>query len=138
MAYTNQHQHGRFGFVHYAMPSVPVPPVTLLTDTSMVSRCRLLAAHGARSCLSVRTQPLTATNAPSKTIPPSFFDHYMQSSRTERHRRGLGNADAAANNSTLLMCVMRQQPPARTLLSDLSPKILDRLTKKVLKTSRLL
>ena len=42
----------------YAMPSVPVPPITLVTD--MVARCRLLAAHGPRSCLSVRTQPLTA------------------------------------------------------------------------------
>ena len=50
----------------YAMPSVPVPPmITLLTD--MVPRCRLLAAHGLRSCLSVRTQPLTATGAPSQT-----------------------------------------------------------------------
>ena len=49
----------------YAMPSVPVPPIMLLTD--VVSRCRLLAAHGARSCLSVRTQPLTATGAPSQT-----------------------------------------------------------------------
>ena len=39
----------------------PVPPIILLTD--MVSRCRLLAAHGLRSCLSVRTQPLTATGA---------------------------------------------------------------------------
>ena len=28
----------------YAMPSVPVPPVILLTD--LVPRCRLLAAHG--------------------------------------------------------------------------------------------
>ena len=26
------------------MPSVPVPPITLLTD--VVPRCRLLAAHG--------------------------------------------------------------------------------------------
>ena len=49
----------------YAMPSVPVPPIILLTD--MVTRCRLLAAHGATSCLSVRTQPLTATGAPSQT-----------------------------------------------------------------------
>ena len=49
----------------YAMPSVPAPPIILLTD--MVTRCRLLAAHGARSCLSVRTQPLTATGAPSQT-----------------------------------------------------------------------
>ena len=48
----------------YAMPSVPVPLIILLTD--MVSRCRLLAAHGARSCLLVRTQPLMAT-APSQT-----------------------------------------------------------------------
>ena len=51
----------------YATPSVPVPPITILKD--MVTRCRLLlffsffllcvffcAAHGARSCLSVRTQ----------------------------------------------------------------------------------
>ena len=30
----------------YAMPSVPVPPITLLTE--MVARCRLLAAHGAK------------------------------------------------------------------------------------------
>ena len=34
----------------------------LLTD--MVPRCRLLAAHGLRSCLSARTHPLTATGAP--------------------------------------------------------------------------
>ena len=45
--------------------SVPVPPIILLTD--MVPRCRLLAAHGLRSCLSARTQPLTATGAPSQT-----------------------------------------------------------------------
>ena len=53
----------------YAMPSVPVPPITLLTDhvTDMVTRSRLLAAHGLASCLSVRTQPLTATGAPSQT-----------------------------------------------------------------------
>ena len=43
----------------------PCPPIILLTD--MVSRCRLLAAHGLTSCLSVRTQPLTATGAPSQT-----------------------------------------------------------------------
>ena len=48
----------------YSMPSVPVPPIIL---TDMVPRCRLLAAHGPRSCLSVRTQPLTATGAPSQT-----------------------------------------------------------------------
>ena len=39
--------------------------ILLLTD--MVTRCGLLTAHGARSCLSVRTQPLTATGAPSQT-----------------------------------------------------------------------
>ena len=33
----------------------------------MVARCRLLAAHSARSCLSVRTQPPMATGAPSQT-----------------------------------------------------------------------
>ena len=33
----------------------------------MVARCRLLAENGSRSCLSVRTQPLTATGAPSQT-----------------------------------------------------------------------
>ena len=50
----------------YAMPSVPVPPIMSLTD--MIARCRPLAAHtGARSCPSVRTQPLTATSAPSWT-----------------------------------------------------------------------
>ena len=47
----------------YAMPSVLVPPVIL---TDLVARCRLLAAHGPRSCLSVRTQPPTATGAPSQ------------------------------------------------------------------------
>ena len=52
-------------FRAYAMPSVPVPPITLLTD--MVPRCRLLTAHGLLSCLSARTQPLTATGAPSQT-----------------------------------------------------------------------
>ena len=59
----------------YAMPSVPVPPIILLTD--MVPRCRLLAAHGPRSCLSVRTQPLTATGAPSQTstIPCHAISH---------------------------------------------------------------
>ena len=47
----------------------PVPPITSLT--AMVSRCRLLAAHGPTSCPSVRTQPLTATGAPShiSTMP---------------------------------------------------------------------
>ena len=39
----------------YAMPSVPVPPITLLTD--VVARCRLLAAHGARSCLCIGEDP---------------------------------------------------------------------------------
>ena len=34
----------------------------------MVARCRLLAAHGAKSCQSVRAQPLTATGAPSQTF----------------------------------------------------------------------
>ena len=34
---------------------------------NMVARCRLFAAPGARSCLSVRTQPPTATGAPSQT-----------------------------------------------------------------------
>ena len=43
----------------------PCPPIILLTD--MVTRSRLLAAHGLTSCLSVRTQPLTATGAPSQT-----------------------------------------------------------------------
>ena len=43
----------------------PCSPIILLTD--MVSRSRLLAAHGLLSCLSVRTQPLTATGAPSQT-----------------------------------------------------------------------
>ena len=59
------------------MPSVPVPPITLLTD--MVARCRLLAAHGARSCLSVRSQPLTATGAPSQTstIPCHAIPDYI-------------------------------------------------------------
>ena len=37
--------------------------------TDMVPRCRplALAAHGLGSCLSARTQPLTATGAPSQT-----------------------------------------------------------------------
>ena len=41
------------------------PDHALLTD--MVPRCRLLAVHGPTPCLSVRTQPLTATGAPSQT-----------------------------------------------------------------------
>ena len=50
------------GFIgYYFLSSI----IILLTD--MVARCRLLAAHGARSCLSVRTQPRTATGAPSQT-----------------------------------------------------------------------
>ena len=67
----SRHQHAQFTSAWsiqlraYAMPSVPMPPVTSLTD--MVPRCRLLAAHGARSCLSARTQPPTATGAPSQT-----------------------------------------------------------------------
>ena len=41
---------------------VPVPPIMSLTD--MVARCRLLAAHGARSCSSAEhdartTRPVT-------------------------------------------------------------------------------
>ena len=73
------------------MPSVPVPPIVLLTD--MVPRCRLLAAHGPRSCLSVRTQPLTATVDVCETVRyvtvlaaatriSSFsFDHFQSSGR---------------------------------------------------------
>ena len=71
-------------FRAYAMPSVPVPPIILLTD--MVTRSRLLAAHGLTSCLSVRTQPLTATGAPSQT------------STMPCHARGGG-------------CVVQRQPP---------------------------
>ena len=44
---------------------MPCHAIVLLTD--MVTRCRPLAAHGPRSCLSVRTQPLMATGAPSQT-----------------------------------------------------------------------
>ena len=40
-------------------------PGYIIRDT--VARHRLLAAHGARSCVSVRTQPTTATGAPSQT-----------------------------------------------------------------------
>ena len=72
----------------YAMPSFPVPPIMLLTD--MVPRCRLLAAHGLMSCLSARTQLLTATGAPSQTstmphhhaTPPC---HTKTSATHERH-----------------------------------------------------
>ena len=55
----------------------PCPPITLLTD--MVTRSRLLAAHGLTSCLSVRTQPLTATGAPShtSTIPYHTIRSYL-------------------------------------------------------------
>ena len=61
----------------------PVPPITLLTD--MVPRCRLLAAHGLRSCLSVRTQPLTATGAPSQTS--TMPCHALAVVRTRRLQR---------------------------------------------------
>ena len=43
----------------YVMSSVPVPPIVLLTD--MAARSTPLAAHGPRSCPSVRIQPLTDT-----------------------------------------------------------------------------
>ena len=47
--------------------------LTLLTD--MLTRCRPLAAHGAWSYLSVRTQPLTATGAPSQTSTIPYHIH---------------------------------------------------------------
>ena len=66
----------------YAMPSVPVPSVTSLTD--MVARCRPLAAHGLRSCPSVRTQPLTATGAPSRTSTmPCHARHHQHPRQSE-------------------------------------------------------
>ena len=73
----------------------PCPPIILLTD--MVTRSRLLAAHGLTSCLSVRTQPLTATGAPSQTstIPyhTTTFSSVQFSScskaRVQRGRFGL-------------------------------------------------
>ena len=62
---TGKHLHFVFLFLVAAVgPFRLVAPIMLLTD--MVSRCRL-AAPGARSCLSARTQPLTATGAPSQT-----------------------------------------------------------------------
>ena len=76
----------------YAMPSVPVPPITSLTD--MVARCRLLAAHGAKSCPSVRTQPLTDTGAPSWTSTmPCHADHERrgQARSTRRGRMLIRN-----------------------------------------------
>ena len=42
-----------------------MPPIMSLTD--VVTRSRPLTAHGLASCPSVRTQPLTATGAPSQT-----------------------------------------------------------------------
>ena len=43
-------------------------PTTFSSVQFIFARCRLSrAAHGARLCLSVRTQPLTATGAPSQT-----------------------------------------------------------------------
>ena len=68
---------GRFGGqmsvtdIYHAIPyHIIPPPIILLTD--MVTRSRLLAAHGLTSCLSVRTQPLTATGAPSQTSTISY------------------------------------------------------------------
>ena len=56
----------------------------------MVTRSRLLAAHGLTSCLSVRTQPLTATGAPSQTstMPhhaTTFSSVHFTSLRTDLH-----------------------------------------------------
>ena len=50
------------------LSSVPVPPITLLTDM-----------HGLRSCPSARTQPLTASGAPSQTstMPYHMLTHAM-------------------------------------------------------------
>ena len=65
----------------YAMPSFPVPPIILLAD--MVTRSRLLAAHDLLSCLSVRTQPLTATGAPSQTSTIPYHTIYPLAQPTE-------------------------------------------------------
>ena len=69
----------------------PCPPIILLTDT--VTRSRLLAAHGLTSCLSVRTQPLTATGAPSQTstipyhtVPVQIDSRRVFCKRTELQR----------------------------------------------------
>ena len=55
-----------------------MPPIILLPD--MVARCRLIAAHGLTSCLSVRTQPLTATGAPSQTSTIPYHTILIQPS----------------------------------------------------------
>ena len=51
-------------------------PVTM---TDMVARCRLLTAHGLTSCLSVRTQPPTATGAPSQTSTMPYHATHKKS-----------------------------------------------------------
>ena len=62
----------------HVLPSISmVDPVTCLRYAKRsriplrslfrVTRCKLLVAHGARSCLSMRTQPPTPTGAPSQT-----------------------------------------------------------------------
>ena len=58
--------HGRSSYRPSLCRAFPCPPIMSLTD--MFSRCRPLAAHGAMSCLSVRTQPPTATGAPSTDL----------------------------------------------------------------------
>ena len=52
------------------------------------------------------------------------FDLLAGAVRTEQIRRGPGSTCAAANNSTLPVCVVRQQTPARVRLSNFPPEIL--------------
>ena len=47
---------------------------------------RLLAAHGLTSCLSVRTQPLTATGAPSQTSTIPYHTIPVQSEAKKLNR----------------------------------------------------
>ena len=51
-------------------------------------------------------------------------DVLAEAVRTEQNRHGQGSACAAANDSTLPVCVMRQQTPARVHLSNFPPEIL--------------
>ena len=60
MSHHTQYQHGRFSYVPALYRVFPCPRLCY-EQIYVVSRCRPLAAHGAKSCLSVRTPPLTAT-----------------------------------------------------------------------------
>ena len=73
------------------MPIPITPIIPIIPSAAYTRRCRLLAAHGLRSCLSARTQPwLTATGAPSQTstIPYHTRDRIQQITNCQQITNG--------------------------------------------------